>query len=299
MALPLFAFKGALFMTLIDGALIAKKIEGEIALSISSMKKRTPGLAFVLVGDDPASRTYIKMKKKHCAALGMKSIDKELPPSIAEETLLEIVRGLNADPHVDGILIQLPLPPHISPSRIMESIDPKKDVDGFHPINVGKMLLGETDGFLPCTPQGILTLLSAYDIPVSGKHAVILGRSNIVGKPLAAILMQKAPGCNATVTVANSYTEHLKEICKSADILIAAMGQPQFITRNMVKEGAVVIDVGINRLMVQGRPTLVGDVDFEQVRPLCSHITPVPGGVGPMTIAMLMLNTFLSYEKRV
>lgn len=281
----------------IDGTAISQRIQEEIAEKVREKQGRPPGLAFILVGDNPASRTYVRMKKQACAKVGILSIDREFPATLPQMDLLKEIKKLNADPAVDGILVQLPLPHHIDPSLIMEAVDPRKDVDGFHPINMGRLLLGETGGFYPCTPQGIVYLLAESQIPVSGKHAVVVGRSNIVGKPLAAMLMQKAPGCNATVTVAHSYTENLGEICRSADILIAAMGQPKFITKEMVKEGAVVIDVGINRLLSKsGKPIIVGDVDYEHVAPKCSYITPVPGGVGPMTIAMLLANTFKSYS---
>ena len=282
-------------MNLIDGSSIAKQIQEQIAEAISSIKHRKPGLAFILVGNDPASQSYIRMKKKRCQEVGIISFDCELPVSVTENDLLKEIERLNQDPLVDGILVQLPLPDHIQSIRIVSAISPEKDVDGFHPLNVGKMLLGERDGFLPCTPLGIQVLLSKAKIPVLGKHVVIVGRSNIVGKPLAAILMQKAPHCNATVTVAHSLSENLKELCRSADILIAAIGQPHFIKADMVKKGAVVIDVGINRIS----SGIVGDVDFEQVAPLCSQITPVPGGVGPMTIALLLSNTLLSYQRRL
>ncbi len=272
-------------MKIIDGKAIAELIEKDLTLRLASSHKR-PGLAFLLVGNNAASRSYINMKKKACARIGILSIDKEFPETITEIQLMEEIDWLNRDPAVHGILVQLPLPSHISTTNIMRAVDPKKDVDGFHPINIGKMLLGETDGFLPCTPKGVVTLLAKSHISVEGKHVVIVGRSNIVGKPLAAILMQKAPHCNATVTVANSYTKNLAAICKSADILIAAIGSPKFITKEMIKPGAVVIDVGINRV----NHLIVGDVDFENVAPITSYITPVPGGVGPMTIAMLMSN---------
>ncbi|HUD02033.1 MAG TPA: bifunctional 5,10-methylenetetrahydrofolate dehydrogenase/5,10-methenyltetrahydrofolate cyclohydrolase, partial [Rhabdochlamydiaceae bacterium] len=203
------------------------------------------------------------------------------------------IEKLNRDPAIDGILIQQPLPPHLKASTIMEAVDPNKDVDGFHPINMGRLLLGETNGFIPCTPEGIHRLLQAYKIPLKGKHVVILGRSNIVGKPLAALLIQKNPTANATVTIAHTATKHLKELTQSADILIAAMGSPHFVKAPMVKKGAVVIDVGINR----NGSKIVGDVDFDRVAPLCSYITPVPGGIGPMTIAMLLSNTALSVER--
>lgn len=283
---------------LLDGTKVAKSIENNIAQAVSECAGRKPGLAFVLVGDNPASRTYIRMKKKCCQEVGIVSFDCELPASVSEETLLHKIAELNRNPEVDGILVQLPLPDHINLHKVLSAVDPSKDVDGFHPINAGKLLMGEQDGFIPCTPHGIHVLLHHYQIPLLGKHVVIVGRSNIVGKPLAALLMQKAPHCNATVTVVHSLSENLKEICSSADILIAAMGKPRFIRKEMVKKGAVVIDVGINRLEEKGCCSIVGDVDFEQVEPLCSHITPVPKGVGPMTIAMLLSNTLLSYQRR-
>jgi len=287
-------------MTLIDGSHIAKQIQTEVAKGIAHLTHRKPGLAFILVGNNAASQTYIRMKKKRCQEVGILSFDYELPQTVSEEDLLQEINRLNQDARVDGILVQLPLPPHIQSSRILSSIDPQKDVDGFHPLNVGKMLLGELDGFLPCTPLGIHVLLTRAHVPLLGKHVVIVGRSNIVGKPLAAILMQKAPHCNATVTVAHSLSENLHELCRSADVLVAAMGKPRFIQADMVKPGAVVIDVGINRISSQeGKTQLVGDVDFESVAPLCSQITPVPGGVGPMTIALLLSNTLLSYQRRL
>jgi methylenetetrahydrofolate dehydrogenase (NADP+)/methenyltetrahydrofolate cyclohydrolase len=281
-------------MHLIDGTKIAKTIQDQMAKAISSLSHRKPGLAFILVGKNPASQTYIRMKKKRCSEVGILSFDCELPEAVTEAQLLEEIKKLNHNPAIDGILVQLPLPEHINTLNIVSAVDPAKDVDGFHPLNVGKMLLGEPGGFLPCTPYGIQVLLTHAQIPVHGKHVVIVGRSNIVGKPLAAILMQKAPHANATVTIAHSQTEHLNEICRSADILVAAMGQPRFIKKEMIREGAVVVDVGINR--VQGK--IVGDVDFDAVAPLCSHITPVPGGVGPMTVALLLSNTLLSYQRK-
>ncbi len=285
-------------MKLINGTEVAKTIDDRIKAALKHTR-RAPGLAFVMVGDDAASLSYIRMKKKKCKEVGILSIDREFSANISEEQLLHEIDELNLDPHVDGILVQLPLPPSISVTRVMERIDPAKDVDGFHPINVGRMLLGELEGYLPCTPHGIHVLLNHYQIPICGKHVVIVGRSNIVGKPLAAILMQKNRYCNATVTVAHSQTENLGALCKSADILVAAIGKPHFIKENMVKKGAVVIDVGINRIKeTNGKSTIVGDVDFEKVAPLCSYITPVPGGVGPMTIAMLLSNTLLSYQRK-
>lgn len=287
-------------MKLIDGKAIAQVIQEKIAGSISALSHRKPGLAFVLVGNDPGSEAYIRMKKKRCREVGISSFDCELPASISEQRLLEEIEKLNHNPDVDGILVQLPLPDHINAMNIVSAVDPSKDVDGFHPLNVGKMLIGENDGFLPCTPHGVQVMLTHAQIPIHGKHVVIVGRSNIVGKPLAAILMQKAPHCNATVTVVHSQSENLKEICRSADILVAAMGNPHFIKKEMVREGAVVIDVGINRIATpEGKQIIVGDVDFQEVAPLCSHITPVPGGVGPMTIAILLSNTLLSYQRRL
>lgn len=282
-------------MNLINGTEIAQVIQNNIAKAVSHLTHRKPGLAFILVGTNPASQTYIQMKKKRCSEVGILSFDCELPHSATEAQLLGEIHKLNQNPAIDGILVQLPLPEHINTMNIVSAVDPAKDVDGFHPLNVGKMLLGEQDGFLPCTPHGIQVLLTHAQIPVHGKHVVIVGRSNIVGKPLAAILMQKAPHCNATVTVAHSESENLGEVCRSADILIAAMGKPLFIKKEMIKKGAVVVDVGINRV----KGCIVGDVDFEAVAPICSRITPVPGGVGPMTIALLLSNTLLSYQRRI
>ncbi len=287
-------------MKVVNGVAIAKTIEHGIARAVGSLKARPPGLAFILVGDRAASRSYVRMKKKKCQEVGILSVDRELTENTTEERLLEEIDQLNRDPEIDGILVQLPLPPHISTPRIMQAIAPDKDVDGFHPINMGKLLLGETDGFVSCTPKGILVLLTAMQIPLLGKHVVIIGRSNIVGKPLAALLMQKAPHCNATVTVVHSLTERLEELCLSADILIAAMGVARFVKAYMVREGATVIDVGINRIVgPDGKPLIVGDVDFDAVAPKCAHITPVPGGIGPMTIALLLHNTLLSYQRRM
>ena len=278
---------------ILDGKMVAKKISDELRKKVAGFS-RPPGLAFVLVGNNPASKTFVAMKKKKCVEIGIASMDKEFPESATEKEVLAHIEKLNHDSRVDGILVQLPLPAHISAAKVTETVLPEKDVDGFHPLNIGRTLLGEPYGFLPCTPRGIHELLLAYKIPIEGKHVVILGRSNIVGKPLAAILMQKKPGCNATVTVAHTLTSNIREIARLGDILVAAMGRPHFVTKEMVKPGAVVVDVGINR--VGGK--IVGDVDFESVAPLCSHITPVPGGVGPMTIVMLMANTILSFEKR-
>lgn len=285
--------------TLIDGKKVAAEIEEKIAHAISHIKGRKPGLAFILVGRDPSSKVYIGMKRKKCKEVGIVSFDIEFPETISEKQLIEEIHRLNANPDVDGILVQLPLPSHINQTNVIESVMPDKDVDGFHPLNMGKLLIGDASGFCPCTPLGIHVLLANSRVPLLGKHVVIVGRSTIVGKPLAALLMQKAPHCNATVTVAHSLTTNLPSLCKTADILVAAIGKASFITEDMVKEGAVVIDVGINRMSSkEGVSHIIGDVDFEHVAPKCSSITPVPGGVGPMTIAMLLSNTLLSYQRK-
>ena len=271
---------------LINGKTISSEILEELAQKIAKAKHKV-ALAFLLVGENAASHTYVRMKQKACERVGIRSIVKQLPQNISEDLLLTQIQEWNLDPDIDGILVQLPLPSHLSPLPITRSIAPDKDVDGFHPINVGKLLLGE-EGIVPCTPRGIQILLARSNVPVNGKHVVILGRSNIVGKPLAAILVQKKEGCNATVTLAHSQSENLLDITKSADILVAAIGQPRFVKKEMVKPGSIIIDVGINRIS-EG---IVGDVDFDAVAPVVSRITPVPGGVGPMTIAMLMQNTW-------
>ncbi|MBI5273344.1 MAG: bifunctional 5,10-methylenetetrahydrofolate dehydrogenase/5,10-methenyltetrahydrofolate cyclohydrolase [Chlamydiia bacterium] len=280
---------------IINGRQVASTILSEIAQQVALLKSGRPKLAFLLVGEHPASQTYVRSKKKACAATGIESTLIALSSDISQEALLSQIALLNIDSKIDGILVQLPLPPHIDARAVMRAVDPAKDVDGFHPLNLGKLLLGEDDGFCPCTPQGIKTLLEKQNLPVNGKKVVIVGRSNIVGKPLAALLMQKKPHCNATVTIAHSHSEHLTDITLSADILIAAIGKPLFIKKEMVRPGAIVIDVGINRLNDQ---TIVGDVDFTPVSAIASHITPVPGGVGPMTIAMLLQNTYLSHIRR-
>ena len=281
-------------MKLIDGKKIASLIFNELSQKISQFPRKI-GLAFLIVGNNPASVTYVRMKKKACAQLGIYSIVEELPKDISANDLIHHIEALNHDPTIDGILVQLPLPAHLDAIQITRCIDPKKDVDGFHPINVGKLLLGESDGFIPCTPHGIQVLLERSNVEIKGKHVVIVGRSNLVGKPLAALLVQKKKGCNATVTIAHSQSERLEEITRSADILVAAIGKPRFIRREMVKEGSVVVDVGINRVQNEtGVSQIVGDVDFPSVAPIVSQITPVPGGVGPMTIALLMQNTYES-----
>ena len=288
-------------MTLIDGKKIADEIKQEIATAVESMVaegRKRPHLAAILVGHDGGSETYVAHKVRACEQCGFKSTLIRFEDDVTEEKLLEAIDSLNRDEDVDGFIVQLPLPRHISEQKIIEAIDYRKDVDGFHPINVGRMSIG-----LPCyvsaTPAGILELLARYDIPTKGKRCVVLGRSNIVGKPVATLMMQKAAPGNATVTVCHRDTRNLKEICRQADILVAAVGRLRFVTEDMVAPGAVVIDVGVNRDPETGK--LAGDVDYEHVAPKASVITPVPGGVGPMTRACLMENTlecFLSKMNR-
>ena len=287
---------------IIDGKSVAAAVNEETAKMVADMARnenRQPGLAVVLVGEDPASRVYVGMKVKKCAEMGIYSDKRVLPADATQEEVLAVVEELNDDPKIHGILVQSPPPPQIDEKEIVRAIKPEKDVDCFHPVNVGKMLLGEDDGFRPCTPAGIMELLARYDVDPEGKHAVIIGRSNIVGKPMMALLVQKAKGANATVTVCHSRTKNIAEIAAGADILVAAIGKPGFVTADMVKEGAVVIDVGINRVdapETERGYRLVGDVDFEEVSKKASLITPVPGGVGPMTIAMLMRNAVKACE---
>ena len=282
-------------MTLIDGKATAAAIKAEIAEEVKSIMSaggKQPHLAAVLVGHDGGSETYVKNKVLACEACGFKSTLIRYEADVTEEELLACVSNLNNDDDIDGFIVQLPLPSHIDEQKIIEAIDYRKDVDGFHPINVGRMAIG-LPCFISATPLGILTLLKRYNIATSGKKCVILGRSNIVGKPMAQLMMQKQYG-DATVTVCHSRSTTLKEECRAADIIIAAIGQPDFVTADMVKEGAVIIDVGTTRVPDATRKSgfrLSGDVDFENVAPKCSYITPVPGGVGPMTICSLMLNT--------
>lgn len=280
-------------MILLDGKAVSAKMKERVKNEAVKLKNLgvEPALAVILVGEDKASQTYVASKEKACHACEIKSIMHRLPEQTTQSELLALIDLLNLDDSVDGILVQLPLPKHINTDKILESISPNKDVDGFHAINVGKLSSG-LDGFVPCTPLGIMEILKEYDIDVSGKNACVIGRSNIVGKPMANLLLN----ASATVTVTHSKTKNLKEICKNADILVAAIGKPFFVTEDMVKDGAIVIDVGINRLD-DGR--LVGDVDFDKVASKCSYITPVPGGVGPMTIAMLLSNTIKSAKNRV
>lgn len=285
---------------LISGTEISEQIYGELRARIAALKERgiTPGLAVVLVGEDPASQTYVRMKGRKCEELGMHSVTITLPADTPEDVLLGKIAELNADPAINGFLVQLPLPGHIDEDKVIEAIDPAKDVDGFHPVNVGRMLIGKP-GFLPATPAGVMEMLRRSGVETAGKHVVIVGRSNIVGKPMAALLVQK--GADATVTVAHSRTSDLAEVTRTADILIAAVGRPRFITADMVKEGAVVIDVGTNRIDDPTHPKgsrLVGDVDFEAVKDRASAITPVPKGVGPMTICMLMANAVKAAEEQ-
>jgi methylenetetrahydrofolate dehydrogenase (NADP+)/methenyltetrahydrofolate cyclohydrolase len=286
---------------IIDGNEIANEIRDELRKRIAELRSKgvIPGLTVVLVGEDPASQVYVRMKGKSCEELGLYSETIRLPADHKEDDLLKLIDDLNANPRIHGILIQLPLPDHINETKILDRISPDKDVDGFHPVNVGRMLIGDP-GFLPCTPHGVQELLVRSGNSPEGKHVVVVGRSNIVGKPVAAILMQKKKGANATVTVCHSRTKDLPSITRQGDIVIAAMGVPQFIKADMVKDGAVVIDVGVNRVddpSAKKGYRLVGDVDFEAVKEKAAAITPVPGGVGPMTIVMLMKNTVISAER--
>ena len=280
---------------IIDGKKIAHEILEELKSEISLLNSnRAPCLSYILVGDHAASHLYVKRKVQACERIGIQAKGNVFEKDVKQEKILELIEALNLDPAVDGILVQMPLPPHINNQQIVEAINPQKDVDGFHPFNVGRLLLGYTPFFVPCTPLGIHELLTRSNIEVSHKNVVVMGRSTIVGKPLAALLMQKKKSANATVTVVHSHTPNLEEVTSQADILVAAMGSPKFVTSQMVKKGAVVIDVGINRL--HGK--LVGDVDFDDILPQASQITPVPGGVGPMTIAMLLSNTLRSYQMK-
>lgn len=286
---------------ILDGKQIANEIQDEIEHKVRVLTGRPPSLAVVLVGENPASRVYVSKKAKTCEEVGIHSIKIELSAAIKEDELLSHIHALNADPHVDGILVQLPLPKQINPAAVISAITPEKDVDGFHPINIGKLVTEQQDGFTPCTPLGIQEMMIRRGINTSGKHAVIVGRSLIVGKPMALLLLQNRPCGNATVSVVHSKTKDLPAITRTADILITAVGSPHFIREDMVKEGAVVIDVGINRVEDPAKESgfkLVGDVDFDRVEEKCAWITPVPGGVGPMTIAMLLSNTLLSYCRR-
>jgi methylenetetrahydrofolate dehydrogenase (NADP+)/methenyltetrahydrofolate cyclohydrolase len=285
----------------IDGRAIASQIQVETAERVAALKTRgvQPGLAFVRVGEDPASKVYVSMKEKACSSLGIYSETRVLPETTGEAELLALLSQLNADRRIHGILVQAPLPRQIRETVVYAAVSPQKDMDGFHPVNVGKLMLGDPTGFLPCTPSGIRELLTRSQVRIEGAEAVILGRGNIVGKPMAAMLCQKARHANATVTICHSQTRDIKAHCRRADILIAALGAARFVTVDMVKPGAAVVDVGVNRTpdpSARGGFRLVGDVDFEQVQPIAGKITPNPGGVGPMTIAMLIQNTVRAAE---
>ncbi len=287
---------------IIDGKKIAAEVREELKSKIEWLKSlniRVPGLVTIMVGDNPASQSYVKSKGKACSEIGMLSKVEILPVETSEQQLLEMIDHYNSNDDYHGILVQLPLPKHINEDKVIERISPSKDVDGFHPISVGNLVIGK-DTFYPCTPNGIVELIKRYKIETNGKHVVVVGRSNIVGKPVANMLLQKKEGANAVVTICHSAAKDLSLFTKSADILIAAIGKANFITSDMVKDGAVVIDVGINRVEDSSLPKgykIVGDVDYDNVSKIASCITPVPGGVGPMTIAMLLQNTFLAYIK--
>ena len=286
---------------MILGKDVSAEIYAELRTRIEGLKSRgvTPGLAVVLVGDDPASQVYVRKKGEMCEELGMKSVTVRMPADTTQEQLMAKVDELNKDASIHGFLVQLPLPSHLDEEAVINAIDPKKDVDCFHPSNVGRVLIGDPD-FLPATPAGVQQMLIRSGVETSGKHVVVVGRSNIVGKPMAAMMVQKGIGADSTVTVVHSRTKNLPEITKQADILIVAIGKPRFVTADMVKEGAVVIDVGTNRIEDPTHPKgsrLVGDVDFENVKDKVSAISPVPGGVGPMTICMLMANAVKAAEK--
>ena len=279
-------------MTILDGKALAAKIRKEVKQEIHTLQGEgiTPGLAVILVGDDPASKTYVSMKEKACEEANIYSIVHKMPTSISEDKILEILDMTNKNDYIDGILVQLPLPPHVDTNKIIEAIDHDKDVDGFHPFNVGRLVLG-LDSFVPCTPLGVMRILEEYKIDPKGKDVCIVGASDIVGKPMLSLLLN----ANATVDICHIYTKDLKAHTKKADIVIVGVGKAELITEDMVKDGAIVIDIGINRLE-NGK--LVGDVDFKNVSPKCSYITPVPGGVGPMTIAMLISNTLKAAKNR-
>ena len=280
-------------MKILDGKAVSLKVKESVKVRADELKKFgvEPTLAVVLVGEDKASQTYVRAKEKACNEYGIKSVAHRLSENTTQNELLALINVLNLDDSIHGILVQLPLPKHIDTNVVLAAIDPRKDVDGFHAVNVGKLVSG-LEGFVPCTPLGVMEILKEYGIEVAGLNAVVIGRSNIVGKPMANLLLN----ASTTVTVTHSKTKNLKEICKNADLIVAAIGKPFFLKADMVKDGAVVVDVGINRLD-DGR--LVGDVDFDEVAPKCSYITPVPGGVGPMTIAMLLNNTILAAQAKI
>ncbi len=291
-------------MQIIDGKAVADEIKKEIGAEVTAMKaagEKTPHLVAILVGNNGASETYVANKVKSCEELGFKSTLLRFEPSITEDELLEEVRKINQNDDMDGLIVQLPLPDHINPDKVMETIDPSKDVDGFHPINIGRMAKG-LPAYISATPQGVLDLLERYNIETSGKHCVVVGRSQIVGLPMSILMQRNHKVGNCTVTLTHSKTQNLAAVCASADILIAALGRPEFITAEYIKEGAVVIDVGLTRVVDTTKKSgfaLKGDVKFEEVAPKCSFITPVPKGVGPMTIVSLMKNTLLSAKKAI
>lgn len=290
-------------MELIDGKKVSQDILNNIQREVAELKNKTgkvPGLAAILVGDNPASQVYVNSKIKTCQQVNINSEVVNLPSATTENELLTVIDSFNKNENFDGILVQLPLPKHINEAKVIESVSPSKDVDGFHPVNVGKLVLG-LDTLFPCTPAGIQELLKAYKIPTEGQHLVVIGRSNIVGKPIANIMLQKKMYANSVVTVCHSASKDLKSITRSADILVAAIGVADFVKADMVREGVVVIDVGINRVPDDSSKgyKIKGDVAFDEVAPKCSYITPVPGGVGPMTIAMLISNTLKSFKTRM
>jgi len=280
-------------MQLIDGKSLANRVQGEVTKGVEKLKQEkniVPGLAVILIGDDPASHSYVKMKAKACEKVGFYSITHNMPDTISQSEIIGTIEMMNNNPRIDGILVQLPLPKHVDTDKILEVIAPHKDVDGFHPFNVGRLVTG-LDGFVACTPLGVMKMFEAYDIDLEGKDVCVVGASNIVGKPMSSLLLN----ANATVTTTHIYTKDLKSHTLVADIVIVGVGVPSLIKEDMVKDGAIVIDIGINRIE---DGSLVGDVDFHNVRKKCSLITPVPGGVGPMTIAMLLSNTLKSAKKR-
>ena len=283
---------------LLDGKALAKKIQSELKEKITQLEPkidRPPGLAVIMVGDNPASAVYVRNKERACQRVGIASMGQHFPQDTTQSKLEKVIESLNKDERVDGILVQLPLPSHLDSISLLHRIDPDKDADGLHPANLGKLVRSEA-GLRSCTPAGVMRLLQEYDLPIEGKKAVVIGRSILVGKPIALMLLEQ----NATVTMAHSRTQDLGAVCRDADIIVAAVGKPEMITKEMVKPEAIVIDVGINRVELEdGKSKLVGDVDFDAVSKVASHITPVPGGIGPMTVAMLLSNTVQSYKRRI
>jgi len=290
-------------MQLLDGKLVSQKILSALKISVAAIKKerkKTPHLAAILVGNDGASETYVASKVKNCNEVGFQSTLVRLPENVSEKELLQLIKKINADEEIDGILVQLPLPKHISQEKVINLINPLKDVDGFHPVNIGRIVQG-LPAFIPATPYGIILMLEHYKIETKGKHAVVIGRSNIVGRPISILLSSNINAGNCTVTLCHSYTKNIKQICLQADIIICALGKPCFLKADMVKEGAVVVDVGITRVDDETKSKgykITGDADFENVAPKTSYISPVPGGVGLMTIAALLMNTYKAYEMK-